>query len=78
MTFPISQRDSRASCIELMIHLLDDLFRRPNSPHSTMATMECPVGAGQPMLLEFAAPAIGRSRHLYLINRERGLRYDSV
>jgi hypothetical protein len=77
MTFPISQVYSRASCIELMIHLLDDLFRPPDSPHSTMATMECLVGAGQPML-EFAAAAIGRSRHVYLINRQRSLRYDSV
>jgi len=45
-----------------MTHFLDDIFRQPSS---LLSTMDYLAGAGQPML-ESAAAAVRKSRHVYL------------
>src|SRR5260370_20885235 len=45
-----------------MTHFLDDIFRQPRS---LLSTMDYLAGAAQPML-ESAAAAIRKSRHVYL------------
>ncbi len=45
-----------------MTHFLDDIFRQPSS---LLSTIDYLTGAGQPML-ESAAAAVRKSRHVYL------------